>query len=332
MLASAAGDKRVAGALTANALASAYVSALRDVGARLPACAKEIGLAREFRTRLMRLLASDEPVDALSLLEALWSVAPAPAFADERVLLFEKLGRHADALAVIVGDLDDFDAAESYCARVDARDPSTQVYSKLLHVSSGSNFVSAPKVPENEPSFSTVDGARFLRPRGGNVDTAPFLMATSASLKLSDDAMSAAVARAAFVHLRSCSTQSSIDSIVALPSKTPLRAIAQLLEKVSRVSCDAIAAASAARAVAQVTRARVLAEAVTRETRGIQIDKASACAVCKRRVGAMQPSTAGGLSLRPLPFQVSPNGSVCHSTCIDAGPSGSSSTAPADRA
>ena len=315
---SAAARGGLAGVRATDALASAYVSVLRDVGAKEIRYADESGLAREFRQRLTHLLMGAESLDAVAVLAALWAVSPAPSFSDERVILFERLGRHDDALAIIVRDIYDFDVAEAYCARVDAREPAAQVFSTLLRVSSGAEIskvdTATAVAPPTEIYDDDDDGARLLRTRDRARYFAPFLVGSALS-RLSDADTATAIARAAIVHVRSHAAQSAADALVLLPVSTPLAAIAPLLEAVSRASCDAIAGAAAARAVAGVTRARVLAEAVTSETRGIQIDKASACAVCKRRVGAMQPSTTGGLSLRPLPFLVFPNGLVCHLKC-----------------
>ena len=319
---SASARNSLVGPRVTDALASAYISVLREVGAREMRQVDECGLAREYRERLTRLLLGSEVLYAVQVLAALWAVSPAPSFSDERVILFERLGRHDDALSIIIRDLYDFDKAEAYCTRVDAREPTAKVFSTLLKVSSGIGMSSSTDRKVDTTATFVLneidgedDGTRLLRTRSSEErDLEPFLMGSTLS-RLTDGSTAKAIASAAAVHVRSHSSQSAGDALVLLPVATPLAAIASLLEAVSRASCDAVAGAAAARAVAGVTRARVLAEAVTSETRGIQIDKASACAVCKRRVGAMQPSTLGGLSLRPLPFLVYPNGLVCHQTC-----------------
>jgi hypothetical protein len=309
----------VVGARAAGALAAAYIDTLRELGARAPALSGEPpGLAREFRVRLLRLLRSRAPLPAEEILRALRALAPQPAFAEEAVALFERLGAHARAVDALVRTLGDFDAAEAYCARVHAAQPDAGVYALLLAASGGApadapaaaGAAALAVAPTAEPA--PTPGARLLREKTpAPASAAPGAAADAPLAPPPPDAVERAVA----LLVRTRAATKAADALSHLPPGTPLSAVRPLVEATARASSDAAASVAAARAVASVAAARARADLAARESLCVQIDKAAACAVCKRRVGSMQPATAGGLGLRPAPFRVYPNSVVVHAAC-----------------
>ena len=120
------------------------------------------------RRRLRAFLGKSARFDALSLLSQLDTCGPPPLLR-ERVLLHAAQGAHLQALTILVTQLQDCDAAESYAAGRSTHEGRCEAHAALLHLylrpQSGS--------PPTEVLYTRA--ARVLSSQGGSVDGATVL-------------------------------------------------------------------------------------------------------------------------------------------------------------
>ena len=120
------------------------------------------------RRRLRAFLGKSARFDALSLLSQLDTCGP-PQLLRERVLLHAAQGAHLQALTILVTQLQDCDAAESYAAGRSTHEGRCEAHAALLHLylrpQSGS--------PPTEVLYTRA--ARVLSSQGGSVDGATVL-------------------------------------------------------------------------------------------------------------------------------------------------------------
>ena len=120
------------------------------------------------RRRLRAFLGRSARYDALALLGQL-EACGSPPLLRERVLLHAAQGAHLQALTILVTQLQDCDAADSYAAGRDSHEGRCEAHAALLHL----YLRPQPGSPPTEVLYSRA--ARVLSSQGGSVDGATVL-------------------------------------------------------------------------------------------------------------------------------------------------------------
>lgn len=246
--------------------------------------------ATERLLSLLREATAEEHERVLSAIERASATGGLHALARPRLWLLRRLGRHDDALSLLVDTLADPQLAYDFCADVSeatAADPATATTVATGAPATGAPATSSPSSSAAPPSaalFLQLLG-RYVRPADG---AAPNLAAANALLHKWPPSVPA------------------VEALKRLPPSVPIEqvqtGVAALLSDVNERLRATQVHASLLRAVSLQTRAELL----EKRSRRLMVREDTECVVCGRRIG-----TAA--------FAALPNSTFAHIGCAHVG-------------
>lgn len=251
-------------------------------------------IVTHYRARLLALLSLPPPClcDASVVMRAL----PPAGLAEERVRLLRALGQHGAAIAVLVRDVRDLDAAEDYCRAVSAV------------TAEGSAAGAAPStISALAPYLASGSG------QGSGGVHAHFVRAALEPSTGGDPPQPATVSRVLRFVSDNLANADPVAAARLLPASTPLGDVALFVERAVQHTHNTRRTLAIARQLAVLQWQRARGVLLQRQTGGrgggggaCVIDRVTVCALCDRRLAPTGPEA----------FVRLPDGTLQHLACV----------------
>jgi Vam6/Vps39-like protein vacuolar protein sorting-associated protein 39 len=257
-------------------LAYLYLAGARDSGAPTHA------------TCLQSLRALVQSSDALDALELLHRLPPSPAFYEIKALLLGSLGRHLEAIRVLVHRLKDVRAAESYCARV--LEKALGAGGQLLRRHGSSPSAAAGAAPESDIFLTLIQVLLEEESSGGEYQ------------KVQRPPLDRRWQEVAAILSRRHDAVPPLQALDILPDQLPLAHCLAFMEGAVWGASEERRRVSVASHLRQAEQHAAWLQLAAAKSRSCVVSAERACCLCHKRLGAAA-------------LVAYPNGSVAHFSC-----------------